>query len=115
MSPRGPSGPCPVPTGTPTCTSFLGKGPRSFSGQLMGGMTQSLFCRRRPCPCSGNISTSGTVPCWDRGSAQCQPLAEPSAPGTGAAVTPGSGSELHLLHPLVVSVLVPPPVQRHLG
>lgn len=58
---------------------------------------------------------SGTVSCWDSGSAQCQHLAEPSAPGTGAAVTPGSGSVLYLLHPLVVSVLVPPLAQGHLG
>lgn len=51
-------GPCLVPTGRCTCASFLGKGPCSFSGQLMGGMTQSLFCHQRPCPCSGKISMS---------------------------------------------------------
>lgn len=31
-----------------TLTSMCGKGPREFSGTLMGGMTQSLFCRLKP-------------------------------------------------------------------
>lgn len=31
-----------------TRTSCCGKGPREFSGTLMGGMTQSRFCRRSP-------------------------------------------------------------------
>lgn len=31
-----------------TLTSMWGKGPREFSGTLMGGMTQSLFCRLSP-------------------------------------------------------------------
>lgn len=31
-----------------TRTSCWGKGPREFSGTLMGGMTQSRFCRRSP-------------------------------------------------------------------
>lgn len=39
---RDPPKPCPVPMGTRTCASILGKGPLSFSRQLMGGMTQSL-------------------------------------------------------------------------
>lgn len=31
-----------------TLTSIWGKGPREFSGTLIGGMTQSLFCRLSP-------------------------------------------------------------------
>lgn len=31
-----------------TLTSCWGKGPREFSGTLMGGMTQSRFCRLSP-------------------------------------------------------------------
>lgn len=31
-----------------TLTSIWGKGPLEFSGTLMGGMTQSLFCRLSP-------------------------------------------------------------------
>lgn len=31
-----------------TLTSIWGKGPREFSATLMGGITQSLFCLRRP-------------------------------------------------------------------
>lgn len=30
-----------------TLTSMCGKGPLEFSGTLIGGMTQSLFCRLR--------------------------------------------------------------------
>lgn len=31
-----------------TLTSIWGNGPLEFSGTLIGGMTQSLFCRRSP-------------------------------------------------------------------
>ena len=34
-----------------TRTSCCGKGPREFSGTLMGGMTQSRFCLRSPLAC----------------------------------------------------------------
>lgn len=104
---RDPPAVCPVPTGPHTCTSFLGKGPRSFSGQLMGGMTQSLFCRRRPWPGSGKVSTSGCVSCGESGTARCWHLAEPSA---HSAL--GRGAALYLL---VVVTVVPPPAQGHPG
>lgn len=39
----------PLAGGSPlTLTSCCGKGPREFSGTLMGGMTQSRFCRLSP-------------------------------------------------------------------
>lgn len=43
-------GHAPPPPAEPalTLTSCCGKGPREFSGTLMGGMTQSRFCRLSP-------------------------------------------------------------------
>lgn len=38
----------PPPDLSLTLTSICGKGPREFSATLMGGITQSLFCLRRP-------------------------------------------------------------------
>lgn len=48
-----------TPQKYPTCTSFLGKVPLSFSDTWMGGMTQSLFFLLRPLCFSGKMSNGG--------------------------------------------------------
>lgn len=48
-----------------TLTSIWGNGPREFSATLMGGITQSLFCLRRPLelfrPEPENMMTGGAA------------------------------------------------------